>query len=308
MIQVLWQKSIPDFSLLWLSDPDLTQHNTAPGSPAALAAIKAEDDNLGLLLRALNEKHVRDTTDVLVVSDHGFSTIRRSIDLIKLLNDAGFHAFKELPETPARGDILLVGNGGTVLFYIHDHDRETAERLGAWLERTDFAGAIFAREKIEGAFPLSAIHIDTANAGDVVMAFRSSMSNNSFGVPGLIDADWNRPVGNGTHATLSRSDVHNTFIAAGPDFRPAFEDDIATGNIDIAPTILHLLNVKSDVKFDGRIVQEALRSSSEKPEVKKETLQATGAPDSHWQQSLQITHVGSTTYFDGATNSNSAGK
>ena len=92
LIDVLWKDGVPAFSILWLGEPDLTQHETAPGAPAALAAIKSSDENLAAVLSALDERKARETTDVFVVSDHGFSTIRRSIDLRKILNEAGFAA------------------------------------------------------------------------------------------------------------------------------------------------------------------------------------------------------------------------
>src|SRR5437763_10426006 len=94
LTEFFWRDSVPDFSLLWLSEPDLSEHNYAPGSPAALAAVKAVDHDLATVLRALKKKHVRDTTDIFVVSDHGFSTIRRSIDVVARLNSAGFHDAK----------------------------------------------------------------------------------------------------------------------------------------------------------------------------------------------------------------------
>ena len=55
-----------------------------------------------------------------MVSDHGFSTIRRSIDLRKILSDAGFIAKTEFDGQPKPGDIMLVGNGGSVLFMSSD--------------------------------------------------------------------------------------------------------------------------------------------------------------------------------------------
>ncbi|HEY6070456.1 MAG TPA: alkaline phosphatase family protein, partial [Chthoniobacterales bacterium] len=67
----LWEKKIPVFSLLWLSEPDDTEHHTAPGDPAAIAAIKSSDQNLAHVLEALDKKNARSTTDVFVVSDHG---------------------------------------------------------------------------------------------------------------------------------------------------------------------------------------------------------------------------------------------
>ncbi|PYK91242.1 MAG: hypothetical protein DME40_07030 [Verrucomicrobia bacterium] len=210
LTEFFWHDGVPDFSLLWLSEPDLSEHNYAPGSPEALAAIKAVDDDLAMVLSALEKKKVRDSTDLFVVSDHGFSTIRRSIDVIALLNKAGFHAAKEFSETPTPGDILVCGNGGTVLFYVCDHDRGVTQRLVDWLQHGDFAGVIFTRDKLDGTFPLNAGRIDTSNAADIMMSFRcDGQTQNQFGVAGMIDADWNRKAGEGTHATLSPKDTHN---------------------------------------------------------------------------------------------------
>lgn len=307
LTEVLWRDGLPDVSLLWLGEPDLAEHNHAPGSPEAIAAIKSADDNLATVLKALDEKHARATTDVMVVSDHGFSTIRRSIDVTAELVKAGFNAAREFSETPKRGDILTVGNGGTVLFYIHEHDRPTCERLVEWLQRTDFVGALFTRDGMAGTFPLSAVRIDTANAADVVMSFRWTSEKNQFGVPGMIDADWNRKAGQGTHATLSPFDTHATFVAAGPDFRERFESSAPTGNIDIAPTILRILGVQhSEARFDGRVVSEAMTGASPDstpPVIEPETLTAKKPGEDAWQQWMKTSRVGRTIYFDAALGS-----
>ncbi|MFL6584912.1 MAG: alkaline phosphatase family protein [Chthoniobacterales bacterium] len=301
LTDVFWRDGIPDFSLLWLVEPDLAEHNNAPGSPPALGAIKSADENLARMLAALDAKHARDATDILLFSDHGFSTIRRSFDVAALLKDSGFRAAKEISESPRAGDILVVGNGGTVLFYVHEHDRAVCERLVTWLQHQDFTGTIFTRDKIEGAFPLSAVRIDTPDAADVVMSFRWTSEKNEFGVPGLIDADWNRKPGEGTHATLSPSDLHNTFIAAGPDFRHTFDDTLPTGNIDIAPTVLHLLGIKDLPHFDGRVLREALRDfTGELPVAHSGTLSVRAGGEEAWEQSLRISGVEATTYFDAA--------
>src|SRR5207253_8320828 len=144
--------------------------NYATGSPEALAAIKTVDHDLAIVLGALEKKRVRDSTDIFVVSDHGFSTIRRSIDVVALLNKAGFHAAKEFSETPKPGDILVCGNGGTVLFYVRDHDREATQRLVDWLQHSDFAGVIFTRDKVEGTFAVSDARLETVTSADVAMS------------------------------------------------------------------------------------------------------------------------------------------
>src|SRR5213080_1932706 len=49
----LWKDGVPAFSLLWLGEPDLTQHESAPGAQPAMAAIKSSDGNLGVVLSTL---------------------------------------------------------------------------------------------------------------------------------------------------------------------------------------------------------------------------------------------------------------
>src|SRR5262249_56578215 len=125
-----------------------------PGAPAALAAIKSADENLAAVLSALEGRKAQGTTDVFVVSDHGFSTIRRSIDMGKILNDAGFAARTEFKGEPKPGDIMLAGNGGSVLFYVIGHDATVTRRVVQLLQQPDFAGGIFTTAPMDGTFGL----------------------------------------------------------------------------------------------------------------------------------------------------------
>ena len=328
LIDFLWKDGVPAFSILWLGEPDLTQHESAPGAPAALAAIKSADENLAAVLGALDQRDARGTTDVFVVSDHGFSTIERSVDLRKILNDAGFAAKTEFESEPKPGDIMLAGNGGSVLFYVVGHDEKLIHRLVEFLQQSDFVGVIFTKEPVEGTFALAQANMNPhegRDVPDVVMSFRWNDSKNQFGIPGMIDADWQRAAGKGTHATLSRFDMHNTLIAAGPDFRRGETDDLPTGNTDLAPTILQILGSKAPTKMDGRVLSEAMIGSdavaasgkdglqlarlrlakggsaepvlSQKPETK--TIEAKkDFPSGTWRQSLQISRVGPIIYLD----------
>jgi predicted AlkP superfamily pyrophosphatase or phosphodiesterase len=292
----LWKDRVPDFSVLWLCEPDATQHKTAPGAAPALAAIQSSDNNLASVLAALDQKHVRETTDLFVVSDHGFSTIERSIDLRKLLKDAGFDAV-ESTESPKPGQIILVGNGGSILFYVIDHDADVIRHLVEFLQQSDFAGALFSNQKIEGTFTLDQVKIDAPDPPDVVMSFRWNENKNEFGAPGMIDADWQRSAGKGTHATLSRFDMHNILIAAGPDFQKGLTSELPSGNVDLAPTVLKIFGITSP-PMDGRILAEAISSGSS-PKVDTQTVEATKQFSSGtWKQTLKTTRVGSTIYID----------
>jgi arylsulfatase A-like enzyme len=299
---LVWKDGVPALSMIWLGEPDLTQHESAPGPPPALAAIKSSDENLAAVLSALDRKAARQTTDLFIVSDHGFSTIRRSIDLRKILSDAGFVAKTEFDDQPKPGDIMLVGNGGSVLFYVVGHDATVTRRLVEFLQQSDFAGVIFTKDVIQGTFGLDQARIQSDHAPDVTMAFRWNDSKNQFGTPGMIDADWQREAGEGTHATLSRFDMHNTLVAAGPDFRRGQTDDLPTGNVDLAPTILHILGIKAPQEMDGRVLSEAVVSVDQVSAAGKTEAKTIEAkkdfPAGTWRQSLRISRVGSTIYLD----------
>jgi arylsulfatase A-like enzyme len=300
LINFLWRDELPAFSLLWLSEPDDTQHKTAPGAPAALAAIKSSDENLARVLAALDQHHARDQTDIFVVSDHGFSTIQRSIDLRKILREAGFIVATEFTSEPKSGDIIMAGNGGSVFFYVVQHDAAVMRRLVEFLQQSDFAGVILTRNKLQGTFGFEHVKIDNEHAPDVAMAFRWDENKNQFGIPGMIDADWQRAAKKGTHATLSRFDMHNTLIASGPNIRHGQSSDLPSGNVDLAPTILHILGITAPKTMDGRVLSEALNNSHStplKPETK--TLEAMRKfPSGSWRQTLQVSRVGSTIYLD----------
>ena len=80
------ERNKPFLLVFWSRDPDGTQHNQGdslntltPGinGPTSLAAIRNADDNLARIRSALLELGLLDTTDIIVTSDHGFSTISK---------------------------------------------------------------------------------------------------------------------------------------------------------------------------------------------------------------------------------------
>ena len=296
---VLWKESVPKFSLLWLSEPDLSQHGTAPGSPTSLAAIKSCDDNLAKVLKALRAKDALTNTDIFVVSDHGFSTINLALDAAERLRAAGFDAVREMNDPPKAGRVLVVSLGGSMEFYVTDHDAETVRRLVDYLQHSDFAGVILTRTAQEGAFTLAQAHLETPAAPDVMVASRWNDQPNEFGTRGQVASDLGKNLGQGTHSTFSPFDMHNTLVASGPDFRHGWTDETPSGNVDLAPTILSILGLRLPTALDGRILSEAFRDAKSSPAAETHQLVAERKlGDSTWRQTLRLTTVGKTTYFE----------
>jgi len=288
LIGRLWDNGVPQFSLLWLSEPDASQHNAGLGSTNALAALQGSDRNLARVLDELQAKGVRDKTDVLVVSDHGFSTVSRAVDVVGELKRAGFPAVREFTEPPKPGDILVVGLGGSVLIYVTNHDVPITRRLVEFFQQQHFTGVIFARKPQPGTFTLDQARLNTSHAPDLVVAMRWVDEPNQRGVRGLLVSEGGAAPGRGSHASLSRYDIHNTLIAAGPDFRGGRTNDFPSSNADVTPTILAILGVKSP-PMDGRVLTKPT------PAPQHQRLKASAG---NWQQYLEITECGGAFYID----------
>ena len=302
LIQQFWKDNVPPFSVLWLSEPDNTQHATGPGSATALAALESSDHNLGRVLQVLNEKHLAETTDVIVVSDHGFSTIRQNVNIAADLKSHGFHAARSFPAPgPQPGDVLLVGNGGCVFLYVAGHDSELITKLVRFIQTRPYSGVVLTKAPLPGTFSLEDARIASANAPDIVLSLRWNDKRSPTGAPGELFCDAPPSSTNrGTHASLSRFDLHNTCIAAGPDFRRDFHDKLPTGNVDIAPTVLSILGVVPERKLSGRVLNEALvASSAPAPKVEHKRMEASWRSNGvGWKQYLKFSEVDGVRYLD----------
>jgi arylsulfatase A-like enzyme len=295
----LWKKTLPKYTLLWLSDPDKSQHDVGVGASNALAGIEASDKNLGEVIKSLKERGVYDKTDLIVVSDHGFSTIAKGPDVVNILKKAKFTAFKK-NENPEPGDIMVVGLGGSVMFYVVEHQEPVVRRLVEFLQQSDFAGVIFSKLNIEGTFPLDAVRYGGTNSGpDVMISMRWTADKNEHGFPGMFYS-MEGTKGKGSHASLSRFDMNNTLVASGPDFKRGYVSETASGNIDVTPTVLWILGVTPPKPLDGRVLYEGLSGVS-RPAPKSVTRTIEAKRDIgffRWQQYLKFTEVEGAVYFN----------
>jgi len=303
LIGTLWKDGVPPYTLLWLAEPDSTQHATGPGAPPSLAAIRNCDDNLGRVLAELDRRGLRASSDVLVVSDHGFSTIGRKVDVAAELKAAGFDARRSVPGGLQPGQVMVVSDGGSSLLYVGAHDPAVCARLAACLQQQDWTGVIFARDPIDGTFPLATAHLDAPDAPDLIVSFRWTDGKSANGTPGLIVSDLRADSAKvGNHASLSFFDMHNTLVAGGPDFRPGVRDPLPSANCDVAPTILWLLGLRDEAaKMDGRVLGEALTGAA--PPLRSFDLRHLTATHPlgggrTWTQNLEVSEVNGVDYFD----------
>ena len=82
--EVLLARSRPRLAIIWLRNPDSTEHSYGPGSAASREALRDIDQLLGRLRSALERLGLAASTDLIVVSDHGHSSVSGPLDLFPL--------------------------------------------------------------------------------------------------------------------------------------------------------------------------------------------------------------------------------
>ena len=74
----------PRLVMVWLRNPDSTEHAYGPGSAAYRDALHSQDSLLGELRAAVERLGLSASTDLLVVSDHAHSSVSGPLDLFPL--------------------------------------------------------------------------------------------------------------------------------------------------------------------------------------------------------------------------------
>ena len=235
----LLRSDAPDLGIVWLCDPDHTQHGFGPGAPESLEAIRIADHCVGDLVdgaRALS-----DETNFIVMSDHGWISYDAELNVVATLIES-----KPVRQAP-KNAVVVAGQG------IYLTDDLAPEDLLPCLVGIDGMGPIFTRQGIEGTFPFEAIGYEHARSPDVLFAPAWSAAPNEFGIEGM-----SRGAGPGGHGGSSPYEMKAMMVGAGPDFLKGHMSDLPTGHVDLHPTILHLLGIPAESPTDGRVLHEAL--------------------------------------------------
>lgn len=286
----------PDVTLMWLNDPDATAHANGIGAEISRRSLSLVDAGIGQIEDTLRAKGLLERTNIIVTSDHGFSTHTGELRLAQLVEP-----FAKTLNDGTKD--IVVAEGAIHLRSGNDPTRLAA--IVAALQRRPEVGAIFTRpapdRPSEGVVP-GTLSFDVARwnhprAGDVLVSANWSEATNAAGYKGTTTQG-----GVAGHGTSSPYDIHNTLIAAGPDFRERGTSDVPTGNVDIAPTLLRLLGLPIPSTMTGRVIEEGLRNGPAPASVRVErTRTRVRSADGTYELTADVSHVGSSRYLDFTT-------
>ncbi len=278
----------PDVMLLWLCEPDESFHHLGIGSPGALETIHHADSQFGRIL-AMHEDAIADgSLQIIAMSDHGQITIRgEPLGLDTRFREAGFD-----------GANIVVANGGGV--WLDDPAPERIGEIVEWLQQEEWCGPLFTRHGAEGTLTLDLVQVAHRRSPDIALVLRYDDSTNEWGRDGMSLHDSIYPPGGGCHGGLSPYEMRNVLIMAGGRLKPEQEIPVPAGNVDVMPTVLHMLGVTPPEHLDGRVLHEALRDGPDptRIEVGERVFSSSNAngPLTH----LSMSEVGDTPYINRA--------
>lgn len=302
----------PDVIVNWLTEPDHIQHAAGAGSAEARAAIRNNDREIGLVLDRLGELGLADKTNIIVVTDHGFGHGVFGVDVTGELIKAG------LKQGPDSDDVVVASSGQTMSLHVRDRNPEQIAAIVRFLQQQKWVGVLFTAGKpgssgapvegnMPGTFALELVHLANSERGpDIVFTFPWSSAKSPSGVSGTdyTEASATGPLTGsaGNHGSMSPWTVRNTFIAWGADFKRGATVRTPASNVDLAPTLLALMNLDSEIgpgRFDGRPLREAFADGPDEEQVPVEVrTYFVKTEDGEYRAALQVTEIERQRYVD----------
>ena len=235
-------------AVLWLGEPDASQHAHPLGSEPARAAITAADTCFVRVRAAVAERRMAGEDILLIAcSDHGHQTVRAVVDIEGELLAAGLR--RDAQDT----SLLSASNGTAALVYLHPRRAAEAPAILDFLAAQPWAGRVVAGEALAGIGQAPTDYLLCA------ISMASEDAPNAHGVSGLSYAAKpaaGKPdrLGCGQHGGLGTAEQMPFLMIEGAGFGSGALRTDATSPIDLAPTILSHLGIPA-TGCDGRPLQ-----------------------------------------------------
>jgi arylsulfatase A-like enzyme len=239
----------PALALLWLSEPDYTGHHAPLGSPAHRQAIASADINVRRVSETVATLDPKGENILFIVgSDHGMETVDKTIDLDRLLIEAG------LRSTPTSAEIVVAPNGTSALLYFADPAGPLVGRAARFLATQDWVGRTFVGPDLASA------GLPTGSPMQIAVTLKADERTNPHGIAGHshVVRDALEPKDNtgfGQHGGLSKNEQSPFLLVSGGGFARGTRHG-QSSLIDIAPTVLWHLGLPA-TGMDGQLLPAA---------------------------------------------------
>ncbi len=222
----------PHLALLYFSVVDDTTHRYGPEAPQTAGAVATVDDVLRRLLDSLAVLPIRDSLNVVLVSDHGMTATppSQTIPVGDLLVRGGVDT----------AGIVMGDNGPTISLWFGADSARRRRARDVLADATTHARAYLRRDT-----PARWSLRDAARAGDLLLVAEEGWILQRRGTDKAPSA------GSHGYDPEVRS-MHGIFVAAGANIRSAGALP-SIANVDIYPFVAALLRLDRVPKVDGSL-------------------------------------------------------
>lgn len=215
----------PHFITVYFHETDTQAHKFGPDSPETNQAIKTLDNIAGLLFQKLDEIKMRDSVNVIFVSDHGMTEVsqERTINIEKIAGSPDCKFF----------------DGGPIMFV--EPKKEKVNEVFSILKKNENHYKVYLRNEVPEYFhfndhPFISQIVVVADLGWTVLSNKKS--------------DWE---GKGNHGyDNNQLDMHGIFLAVGPNFKKNYHTG-TIWNIDIYPLLCKIFEIFPRTNIDGKL-------------------------------------------------------
>ena len=227
-LQLSYEKR-PHFITSYFDATDGAGHNFGPGSNGVNRAIAQLDSILGYFFQKLKEINLFDSTNIIVVSDHGMAEIspEKTVNIEKILEGYKY-------ESGDNGPFMLIEPADNNLEYVYKKLKENENHY-----------KVYKREDVPEFYhysdsPLISKIVIVADNGWGVETNKSLENLNKYGTKGNHGYDnyW--------------IDMHGIFYAVGPAFKKNYRVGTVQ-NIDIYPMLCKIFNLVPNQLIDGKL-------------------------------------------------------
>ena len=270
---VLLDHMIPDHDadvqVIWYNEPDLSYHYKGIGSPESDIAVRGVDAGFGRILDWWEAEGRAAGWQIIAASDHAQITVTKQVNMIDVLNQAGFQAGKAI----SRAVDVAVKRSSSGQITVRDRDPALVAKVLAFLQEQDWCGLTFTRGGGGGALSMGVINALNERSPDINYILRSADGANAFGYPGTCVADnADIPLGGGIHGGLQKTEINNLLVMGGDRIRRETVQEVPAGIVDIMPTMLYGLGIEPPDTAMGRGLTEAF---------------VDGGPTPSWQERIE---------------------
>lgn len=219
----------PKFITLYYDLADSEGHRFGPNSTQVNAAISKLDSLIGILFKKLDEINLRDSVNVIIVSDHGMTEISQE-------------RYMNIEELASCNSCKYFNRGAVMNIFIQD--KNEVGNVYTKLKQNENHFRVYKREEIPSQYHFNNTHL----IGDLFV-----LADPGWSVGTSKDKDKMSDYNGGNHGfDNSFLDMHGIFYAIGPSFKKNYKTGTIE-NVNIYPLLCKILNIIPKKNIDGKL-------------------------------------------------------